>query len=105
MALWSYISFMPFPAWLPLPRRPSPRFARSPQGNYPVVREDASQMCALQVQAEHASTLMDREEQLLACIEKYITKQVGRVWVDGGCGWGAGGWGGGSMSAIATGCY
>lgn len=47
------------------------------QGNYPVVREDASQMCALQIQAEHASTLNDNEEQLMLCIEKYITKQVG----------------------------
>ncbi|EFJ53111.1 Kar3 member kinesin-like protein [Volvox carteri f. nagariensis] len=46
------------------------------QGNYPVVREDASQMCALQIQAEHASTLNDNEEQILLCIEKYITKQV-----------------------------
>ncbi|KXZ52314.1 hypothetical protein GPECTOR_10g946 [Gonium pectorale] len=46
------------------------------QGNYPVVREDASQMCALQIQAEHASTLNDNEEQVLLCIEKYITKQV-----------------------------
>jgi hypothetical protein len=46
-------------------------------GNYPVVREDAAQMCALQVQAEHASTLTDDEEGLMSCIEKYITKQVG----------------------------
>ncbi|PNH02813.1 Kinesin-like calmodulin-binding protein [Tetrabaena socialis] len=46
------------------------------QGNYPVVREDASQMCALQIQAEHASTLNDNEEQIMLCIEKYITKQV-----------------------------
>ncbi len=46
------------------------------QGNYPVVREDASQMCALQIQAEHASTLNDNEEQVMNCIEKYITKQV-----------------------------
>ncbi len=46
------------------------------QGNYPVVREDASQMCALQIQAEHASTLNDNEEQVMACIEKYITKQA-----------------------------
>ncbi|GLC77793.1 hypothetical protein PLESTB_000955500 [Pleodorina starrii] len=46
------------------------------QGNYPVVREDASQMCALQIQAEHASTLNDNEEQVMLCIEKYITKQV-----------------------------
>ncbi len=46
------------------------------QGNYPVVREDAAQMCALQVQAEYASSLADNEEALLQCIERYITKQV-----------------------------
>lgn len=46
------------------------------QGNYPVVREDASQMCALQIQAEYASTLIDNEEALMQCIEKYITRQV-----------------------------
>lgn len=33
-------------------------------------------MCALQIQAEHASTLNDNEEQIMNCIEKYITKQV-----------------------------
>ena len=54
------------------------RHAAGLQGNYPVVREDAAQMCALQVQAEHASTLLENEEALLQCIEKYITKQVGR---------------------------
>uniref|UniRef100_A0A7S0Y9G8 Kinesin motor domain-containing protein n=1 Tax=Polytomella parva TaxID=51329 RepID=A0A7S0Y9G8_9CHLO len=46
------------------------------QGNYPVVREDASQMCALQIQAEYASTLLDSEDTLLSCVELYITKQV-----------------------------
>lgn len=46
------------------------------QGNYPVVREDAAQMAALQIQAEHASTLIENDEAILQCIEKYITKQV-----------------------------
>ncbi|GAX81265.1 hypothetical protein CEUSTIGMA_g8697.t1 [Chlamydomonas eustigma] len=46
------------------------------QGNYPVVREDAAQMCALQVQAEHASTLIEDPEALMQCIEEYVTKQV-----------------------------
>jgi hypothetical protein len=74
----------------PTPPHPTPvplvaaAALQPPQGNYPVVREDASQMCALQVQAEHASTLMDSEDQLLLCIEKYITKQV-RAW-EGGAG-------------------
>jgi len=45
-------------------------------GNYPVVREDAAQMCALQMQAEFASSLGDDEEGLLSCIERFITKQV-----------------------------
>jgi len=46
------------------------------QGHYPVVREDAAQMCALQIQAEHALTLMEDLEAVMACIEKYVTKQV-----------------------------
>ena len=46
------------------------------QGNYPVVRDDAAQMCALQIQAEHASTLLDDVEGLQVCCEKYVTKQV-----------------------------
>lgn len=49
-----------------------------------MVREDASQMCALQIQAEHASTLNDNEEQIMLCIEKYITKQVRRRCGGGG---------------------
>ena len=41
------------------------------QGNYPVVRDDASQMCALQIQAETGPNLIDQEESILACTEKY----------------------------------
>ena len=37
-------------------------------------------MCALQIQAEHASTLMDDKEGFLQCIEKYVTKQVKHDW-------------------------
>lgn len=40
------------------------------QGNYPVVRDDASQMCALQIQAETGPTLIDQEEAILECVEK-----------------------------------
>ena len=44
-------------------------------GNYPVVREDAAQMCALQMQAEvgptHSANDMD------AALERWVTKQVG----------------------------
>ncbi len=46
------------------------------QGNYPVVREDAAQMCALQMQSEFASTLLENEELIFTCIEKFITKAV-----------------------------
>ena len=33
-------------------------------------------MCALQMQAEHASTLLHDEEALVQSIETFITKQV-----------------------------
>ena len=41
------------------------------QGNYPVVRDDASQMCALQLQAETGPTLIDQEEPIMGFIDKY----------------------------------
>ncbi len=69
------------------------------QGNYPVVREDAAQMCSLQMQSEFASTLLENEELVFTCIEKFITKQV-CVWVVGGWVWGGGGgWGWGWAGA------
>ena len=46
------------------------------QGNYPVVREDASQMCALQMQAEAGPTLLDQPDGLETYLEKFIVKQV-----------------------------
>ena len=46
------------------------------QGNYPVVREDASQMCALQMQAEAGPTLLDQPDGLEPYLEKFIVKQV-----------------------------
>lgn len=46
------------------------------QGHYPVDKDVASQLCALQMQAEHASTLMDDEEGIMLCVEKYVTKQL-----------------------------
>lgn len=42
-------------------------------GNYPVVREDAAQMCALQMQAEASS---HNASDLDAALERWITKQV-----------------------------
>ena len=46
------------------------------QGNYPVGRDDAAQLAALQMQAEMDSVLKEPPEALSACVEKYITKQV-----------------------------
>ena len=45
-------------------------------GSYPVVKEDAAQMCALQIQAELGATMRGQGDQLDAFIEKYIVKQV-----------------------------
>ncbi|KAL3130979.1 hypothetical protein ABBQ38_000302 [Trebouxia sp. C0009 RCD-2024] len=46
------------------------------QGNYPVVREDAAQMCALQMQAEAGPTLLDQSDGLEPYLEKYIVRQL-----------------------------
>ena len=45
-------------------------------GSYPVAKEDAAQLCALQIQAELGATLRDREDALEGLLEKYMTKQV-----------------------------
>ena len=45
-------------------------------GNYPVVREDAAQMCALQMQAEAGPTMLDTLEMLEGAIERFVTKQA-----------------------------
>ena len=58
------------------------------QGNYPVVREDAAQMCALQIQAEAGPTLADDLDVLDTLVEKFVVKQAsclaaavcGRTW-------------------------
>ena len=42
----------------------------------PVVREDAAQMAALQIQAEHGAALADSPEEFEFALEKYVTKQV-----------------------------
>jgi len=46
------------------------------QGNYPVVREDASQMCALQMQADAGPTILDQSDGLEPYLEKFIVRQV-----------------------------
>ena len=45
-------------------------------GAYPVVRDDAAQMCALQMQAECGPNLSTSTEALDAAIEKFVVKQV-----------------------------
>eukprot|EP01025_Chloroclados_australasicus_P032418 TRINITY_DN32899_c0_g1_i1.p1 TRINITY_DN32899_c0_g1~~TRINITY_DN32899_c0_g1_i1.p1 ORF type:complete len:1110 (-),score=97.44 TRINITY_DN32899_c0_g1_i1:611-3745(-) len=48
------------------------------EGNYPVIREDAAQFCALQISAKHgAGLLSDRDSsKFLECMEQYIIKQL-----------------------------
>lgn len=46
------------------------------QGHYPVVKEDAAEMCAIQIAAEHAGGMVGDDIGIMNCIEKYITKQV-----------------------------
>jgi len=46
------------------------------QGLYPVVREDAAQLAALQIQAEHGAALVDSPEEFESALEQYLTKQV-----------------------------
>jgi hypothetical protein len=45
-------------------------------GNYPVVREDAAQMAALQLQAEHGPGLDAEPELFLEEMEGFVTRQV-----------------------------
>ncbi|KAK9917170.1 hypothetical protein WJX75_001536 [Coccomyxa subellipsoidea] len=45
-------------------------------GNYPVVREDAAQMCALQMQAECGPAMLDNPDALETAIERFVHKQV-----------------------------
>lgn len=47
------------------------------QGQYPVIREDAAQMCALQMQAEYGPTLASNTSEFDAALEKFMVKQVG----------------------------
>ena len=47
-------------------------------GSYPVVREDAAQMCSLQMQAEAGVTMLDAPELVEGAIERFVTKQARR---------------------------
>jgi len=51
-----------------------------------VIREDAAQMCALQMQAEHGPTLASDSAGFEAALEKYMVKQVSSTY---GGGWSA----------------
>lgn len=46
------------------------------QGQYPVIREDAAQMCALQMQAEFGPTLANSSAEFDSALEKFLVKQV-----------------------------
>jgi hypothetical protein len=46
------------------------------QGNYPVVRDDAAQMCALQMQADAGPTYLENIDNIEGAVEKFVTKQV-----------------------------
>lgn len=48
----------------------------SVQGLYPVVREDAAQMAALQIQEEYSSALADSPEEFETAMERYLNTQV-----------------------------
>jgi MyTH4 domain/FERM central domain len=50
------------------------------QGNYPVVRDDAAQMCALQIQAECGPTILDQEDAIMDSIEKYAPGAAACRW-------------------------
>jgi hypothetical protein len=45
-------------------------------GQYPVIREDAAQMCALQMHAEYGPTLVGDAQGFEAALEKFMVKQV-----------------------------
>ena len=63
--------------------QPSCCLLRCLQGQYPVVRDDAAQMCALQMQAEYGPTLAEDSATFVQALEKYMVKQVQRA-ADGG---------------------
>ena len=45
-------------------------------GNFPFVQEDTAQLCALQIQAEFGSSILEVEEELSAAVTKYIPTPV-----------------------------
>ena len=46
------------------------------QGQYPVIREDAAQMCALQLQAEHGPTLVSEQQEFESQMEKFMVRSI-----------------------------
>ena len=45
-------------------------------GQYPVIRDDASQMCALQIQAEHGPGLENDPKEFDAAIDQFMAKSI-----------------------------
>ena len=45
-------------------------------GQYPVIRDDASQMCALQIQAEHGPGLETKEKEFEAAVEQCMVPSI-----------------------------
>lgn len=54
----------------------APRLLDASQGQYPVIREDAAQMCALQMQAEHGASLSGDTAGFEAALEKFMVRQI-----------------------------
>ena len=46
------------------------------QGQYPVIREDAAQMCALQLQAEQGPTLTGNQAEFDAAMERFMVRSI-----------------------------
>ena len=47
------------------------------KGNYPVVRDDAAQMCALQIIVAEGADLKKTDPRFMKAAEKFTTSQVG----------------------------
>lgn len=46
------------------------------QGQYPVIREDAAQMCALQLHSEYGPTLLSEPAEFESALEKFIARSL-----------------------------
>lgn len=46
------------------------------QGQYPVIREDAAQMCALQLHSDYGPTLLSEQTEFESALEKFIVRSL-----------------------------